>query len=402
MDAAAVTEDHLRVAVVGTGAFGKNHLRVYRELENAGPGAALVAAVEPDAARAAETAERYAIPVFSSVDELLRADLKLNAATVAVPTVHHHAVASVLLDAGIDLLVEKPLAATLAQADDLIQRSNKGQRILQPGHLERFNPAVLAVQPQLKRPMFFESHRLSIFGPRALDVDVVLDLMIHDLDIVLTFAASPVREVRAVGLPILSPKVDIANVRVEFESGCVANFTASRVSTERVRKLRFFEPRQYVSIDYARQDLLVIRVDAEAGKASPADLIAKLPPQIAALIPPGIAEGIASGQIDLSKINPAMIAQFAAMAKIDPAVIAQFTNPAEPKAGLSFSKPPVTPGEPLRLEILSFLESVRTRRTPQVTAQQGRDALALALEIQAQMAAHARRAGLEDFFKPGV
>ena len=286
-----MTEDLLRVAVIGAGAFGRNHLRVYRELETAGLGAALVAAVEPDAARAAETAERYAIPVFASVDELLCADLKLNAATVAVPTVHHHAVASELLDAGLDLLVEKPLAATLTEADDLIQRADKGQRILQPGHLERFNPAVLAIHPQLRRPMFFESHRLSIFGPRALDVDVVLDLMIHDLDIVLTFAASPVREVRAVGLPILSPKVDIANVRVEFESGCVANFTASRVSTERVRKLRFFEPRQYVSIDYARQDLLVIRVDADGGKASPADLIASLPPQVAAMLPPGIARG---------------------------------------------------------------------------------------------------------------
>ena len=397
-----MSEPILRVAVAGAGAFGKNHLRVYRELEAAGLGVALAAAVEPDAARAAETAAQYEIPVFASVDELLAADLKLDAATVAVPTVHHHAVASALLDAGVDLLVEKPLAAKLAEADDLIARAERGKRILQPGHLERFNPAVLAIQPQLRRPMFFESHRLSIFTPRALDVDVVLDLMIHDLDIVLTFAASPVREVRAVGLPILSPKVDIANVRVEFESGCVANFTASRVSTERVRKLRFFEPRQYVSIDYARQDLLVIRVDAEAGKASPADLMAKLPPQIAALLPPGIAEGIATGKIDLSKIDPAMIAQFAAMTKIDPAVIAQFTNPAEAKAGLSFSKPPVTPGEPLRLEILSFLESVRTRREPKVTARQGRDALALALEIQATMAAHAKRAGLEDFFKPGA
>jgi len=397
----------LRVAVAGTGAFGKNHLRVYREQEAAGQPVALVAAVEPDPARAAETAAKYAIPVFATVDKLLASDLKLDAATVAVPTVHHHAVASVLLDAGIDLLVEKPLAATLAQADDLIARADKGSRILQPGHLERFNPAVLAIQPQLSRPMFFESHRLSIFTPRALDVDVVLDLMIHDLDIVLTFADSPVREVRAVGLPILSPKVDIANVRVEFESGCVANFTASRVSTERIRKLRFFEPRQYVSIDYARQDLLVIRVDQNQGKASPADLIAKLPPQIAALLPPGIAEGIASGKIDLAKIDPAMIAQFAAMAKIDPAVIAQFTapvqagSPAESQAGLSFSKPEVTPGEPLRLEILSFLDSVRTRRQPRVTARQGRNALALALEIQASMAAHAQRAGLGDFFNPG-
>ena len=266
---------------------------------------------------------------------------------------HHHAVASTLLDAGLDLLVEKPLAATLAEAGDLIARAGKSNRILQPGHLERFNPAVLAVQTQLRRPMFFEAHRLSVFTPRSLDVDVVLDLMIHDLDIVLTFAGSPVREVRAVGLPILSPKVDIANVRVEFESGCVANFTASRVSTERVRKLRFFEPRQYVSIDYARQDLLVIGVQTGADKASPAEMIASLPPQVAKMLPPGIAEGIASGMIDLKKIDPALIAQFAAMAGIDPSVIAQLTNPAESKASLTFSKPTVSPGEPLRLEIAS-------------------------------------------------
>jgi predicted dehydrogenase len=397
-----VSQAPLRIAVAGAGAFGKNHLRVYRELEAADLGVALVAAVEPDSARAAETASRYAIPVFANAGELLAADLKLDAATVAVPTVHHHAVASELLDAGLDLLVEKPLAASLTEADDLIARAERGKRILQPGHLERFNPAVLAIQTQLHRPMFFESHRLSIFTPRALDVDVVLDLMIHDLDIVLTFANSPVREVRAVGLPILSPKVDIANVRVEFESGCVANFTASRVSTEKVRKLRFFEPRQYVSIDYARQDLLVIRVEAGAGNASPAELLASLPPQIAGLLPLGIAEGIASGKIDLKKIDPALIAQFAAMAKIDPSVIAQFINPAEPKAGLSFSKPPVTPGEPLRLEILSFLNAVRTRQQQQVTARQGRNALALALEIQASMAAHAQRAGLADFFASGA
>ena len=212
------------MAVAGAGAFGCNHLRVYRELETAGLGVALAAAIEPDAARAAETADKYAIPVFASVDELLAADLKLDAATVAVPTVHHHAVAAPLLEAGLDLLVEKPVASSLAHADDLIQIAEKGGRILQPGHLERFNPAVLAVEPKLRRPMFFEAHRLSEFTPRSLDVDVVLDLMIHDLDIVLTFAASPVREVRAVGLPILSPKVDIANVRVEFESGLRGQF----------------------------------------------------------------------------------------------------------------------------------------------------------------------------------
>jgi predicted dehydrogenase len=355
-------------------------------LETTGYGVALVAAVEPDAARAAETAAKYVIPVFSSVDELLSADLKLDAATVAVPTVHHHAVASPLLEAGLDLLVEKPLAASLAEADDLIglaeqNRDGKGKRILQPGHLERFNPAVLAVEPKLRRPMFFEAHRLSVFTPRALDVDVVLDLMIHDLDIVLTFANSPVREVRAVGLPILSPRVDIANVRVEFESGCVANFTASRVSTERVRKLRFFEPRQYVSIDYARQDLLVIRLDPEAA----AGVAAGLSRGAAQSLPPEIAAALAAGKLDA-----------AALAKLAAA------SGATPNPGLNFAKFPVTPGEPLRLEIESFLDAVRTRREPRVTARQGRNALALALEIQASMAAHAVRAGLEDFFSPGA
>jgi len=362
----------VRVAVAGAGAFGRNHLRVYRELETAGQGVTLVAAVEPDSARAAEVAAKYAIPVFSSVEELLAADLKLDAATVAVPTIHHHAVASALLDAGLDLLVEKPLAASLVEADDLIRMADKGKRILQPGHLERFNPAVMAVQPQLRRPMFFEAHRLSVFTPRALDVDVVLDLMIHDLDIVLTFANSPVREVRAVGLPILSPKVDIANVRVEFESGCVANFTASRVSTERVRKLRFFEPRQYVSIDYARQDLLVIGLDTAGAGGN------------AASIPDEIRAAIAAGKVD-----PAMLAKLAATG-------------GHSSPGLNFAKPSVTPGEPLRLEIESFLDSARTRREPHVTARQGRNALALALEIQSSMAAHAHRAGLDNFFMPGA
>ncbi|HWA95173.1 MAG TPA: Gfo/Idh/MocA family oxidoreductase [Terracidiphilus sp.] len=392
----------VRVAVAGAGAFGQNHLRVYRELETAGAGVQLVAAVEPDAARAAETSAKYNIPVFSTTSELLRSNANVDAASVAVPTVYHHAVAAELLEAGVDVLVEKPIAASLSEADELIAIADAKKRILQPGHLERFNPAVLAVEQKLRRPMFFEAHRLSVFTPRSLDVDVVLDLMIHDLDIVLTFAHSPVREVHAVGLPILSPKVDIANVRVEFESGCVANFTASRVSTERVRKLRFFEPRQYVSIDYARRDVLVIRVDENGGAMKPGDLIAALPEGVRAMLPKHIVDGIASGAIDLKSLDPKMVAQFAAMAKIDPAVIAQLTGQAESKSALSFSKPEVEPGEPLKLEIESFLENVRTRRTPHVTAQQGRAALALALEIQTRMAAHAERAGLQSFFETGA
>jgi len=391
--------------VAGTGSFGRNHLRVYRELEQAGAGVALVAAIEPNAERASETAEKYGIPVFASAEELLRAGLNVQAATTAVPTIHHHAVASALLEGGLDVLVEKPIAATLAEADALIALAEKHGRVLQVGHLERFNPAVLAVQQRVHRPMFFEAHRLSIFTPRALDVDVVLDLMIHDLDVVLTLAGSEVREVRAVGLPIVSPKVDIANVRVVFDSGCVANFTASRISTERVRKLRFFEPSQYVSIDYARQDLLLIQMQRSAAEHSSASvqapsflspqLLASLPPEVAAALPAALAAG---------KLDPALIAKVAASGKIDPSLIAMAQTLLAgqkdgPAPGLNFVKPEVTPGEPLKLELTSFLESVRERHTPKVTAQQGRNALALALEIERSMEAHAERAGLADFFR---
>ena len=412
------------MAVAGTGAFGRNHLRVLRELETAGEGAALVAVVEPDAARAEEAAKQYGIPVFSSVDELLRADLKLDAACVAVPTVKHHEVAAALLDGGLDLLVEKPLAANLREADDLIQKQEKNGRIVQPGHLERFNPAVLAVEQNLKRPMFFEAHRLSVFTPRALDVDVVLDLMIHDLDIVLTFTKSAVREVRAVGLPVVSPRVDIANVRVEFESGCVANFTASRVSTERVRKLRFFEPRQYVSIDYARRDVLVIRMEESgASGVSGAGGVGEqlgLPPlpqkqkrgkdgatNSSTQLTQAAAEFLATGKLDAAAIQrllgsgqvPATLVMKVLAAKNDPERLKEIAKglagPQDgPAPGLSFVKPEVTPGEPLRLEILSFLDAVRTRHEPKVTARQGRAALELALTIQATMAEHAERAGL--------
>ncbi|MGH9563643.1 MAG: hypothetical protein ACRD3S_19490, partial [Terracidiphilus sp.] len=224
-----------------------------------------------------------------------------------------------------------------------------------------------------------------------------------------------VREVRAVGLPVVSPKVDIANVRVEFESGCVANFTASRVSTERVRKLRFFEPRQYVSIDYARRDVLVIRIDAPPSR--PADLVQNsAPPQVAQ----AAAEFLKTGKLDASTIQaivssghvPAGLMMKVLGAKNDPeklkviarALAGPFAKTAAetddgPAPGLSFVKPEVTPGEPLKLEILSFIDCVRDRRAPRVTAEQGRAALELALTIQSQMTAHAERAGLTDFFR---
>ena len=333
----------VNAAVCGAGAFGRNHLRVYRELERDGQPVKLAAIIESNTARAAALKEEWRVPVFPSVEESLaarsRGEVSIDAASVCVPTSEHHAVAAPLLRAGVDLLIEKPIATTTAEADDLIALARQDGRVIQPGHLERFNPAVLAVQSLLNRPMFFEAHRLSVFTPRALDVDVVLDLMIHDLDIVLSFVQSPVREIRAVGLPILSNKIDIANVRLEFDSGCVANFTASRVSTEQVRKLRFFQPREYVSIDYARRDVLVIDVNGIPGAAAAAN----------------------------------------------------------PPTGLAFNKPQIKKAEPLRLEIESFLESVRTRNAPLVSAENGRAALALALAINQAIAEHAQRAGLGKF-----
>ncbi len=332
-------------AVIGAGAFGSNHLRVIRELSAASGGALRLAAiVESDPVRALALQSEFAgTSVFPDIDACLSARasgaIELHAASVCVPTSAHAAVAGALLQAGVDVLIEKPIAASLGEADALLALASLHHRILQVGHLERFNPAVLAVHPYIHMPMFFEAHRLSIFTPRSLDVDVILDLMVHDLDIVLSLVQSPVHSLHAVGLPVLSRKVDIANVRIEFASGCVANFTASRVSTERVRKLRFFQPHQYVSIDYARQDLLFIDVKPPDGTSGPQN----------------------------------------------------------PLSGLALSKPAVTPGEPLRLEIESFLESVRTRRQPRVTGNEGRAALALALDINAAMADHATRAHLDRF-----
>jgi len=309
----------------------------------------LVGLVDRDSRAAQEAAAKFGVPAFESIEACLAATGGLDAASVCVPTVHHLAAAAPLLAAGVDVLVEKPLAPSLEDADRILALGREHGRVVQVGHLERFNPAVTAARRFLNRPMFFESHRLSVFTPRSLDVDVVLDLMIHDLDIVLSFVSSPVREVRAVGLPVLSPKVDIANVRVEFENGCVANFTASRVSTERVRKLRFFQPHQYLSLDFARQDLLMIDVTAAAG------------------------------------MDPAKLAAMAEMLK---------SAGEHPSAGLSLNKVAVKEGEPLRLEIASFLEAVRARSTPVVSGEAGRAALALALEINAAIHEHARRAGL--------
>ena len=322
------------MAVIGVGAFGRNHARVYSQLAKEGAPVRLVGVVDPDTARADAVAREFSCRSFGSIDQLITTHSEVQAASIAVPTVHHLNAAQQLMEAGVDVLVEKPLAASLAEADELVALGKKLGRIAQAGHLERFNPAVRATLPVITRPMFFEVHRLSVFTPRSLDIDVVLDLMIHDLDIVLSFVNSPLKEIRAVGLPILSGKVDIANVRLEFDSGCVANLTASRVSTERVRKLRFFQPRQYVSLDYARQDVMVFSVGQGDGTPS---------------------------------VNPQ----------------------------IQVAKPPVTAEEPLHAELNSFLEAVQRRSRPVVNFEDGRRALAVALDIVATIAEHGKKVHLD-------
>jgi predicted dehydrogenase len=245
-----------KVAVIGAGAFGANHCRVVHESERA----ELTAVVDTDSARAQEAAAKYGAAAFTDAREVAG---KVNAAIVAAPTTAHQEIGALLMDAGIDVLVEKPVASDLAGAQRLIDVAEERGRILQVGHLERFNPAVMELERRATLPLFFEIHRLNVFSPRSLDVDVVLDLMIHDVDIVLALANAEPEEIRAAGIRVLSEKVDIANVRLQFPNGCVANLTASRVSTERVRKLRLFQPKQYLSLDYGRQDLAIFSVKGD-------------------------------------------------------------------------------------------------------------------------------------------
>jgi predicted dehydrogenase len=336
----------IRVAVVGVGSFGKNHARVYHALQSAtdqSPAVELTGVVDQNIELARAVAAEFHTQALASVKDLL-ATTKIDAASVAVPTVAHLATASALMEAGVDVLIEKPLTAALHEADELIRLARRASRIVQVGHLERFNPAVRATLPIITRPMFFEIHRLSQFTPRSLDVDVVLDLMIHDLDVVLSMVNSPVKEVRAVGLPVLTNKVDIANVRMEFDSGCVANFTASRVSTERVRKLRFFQPHQYVSVDYSRKDVFMLTVNHTADAPAP------------------------GGAFTMPDIVP--------------------------------SKPEVVQEEPLHAELKSFLNAVATRSKPVVTLEDGRRALSVALDILASIEKHSRHAKLDLMSKP--
>ncbi len=308
--------NRVRVAVVGAGQFGRQHMRVIRQ----SPQAELAGVLDTDPARAAAAAAEFGCPALADLEAVAR---RADAAVVATPTVTHAAVGCALLEAGLDALVEKPIAATMEDAERLIETAARCGRILQVGHLERFNPAVTALEAALTTPLFFEIHRLSPFSPRSLDVDVILDLMIHDLDIVLSLTGAQPQEIRAAGISILTPKVDIASVRLAFASGAVANLTASRVSTERVRKLRLFQPHEYISVDYARQEAFVLSVTPDGR--------------------------IASRNLEVVR------------------------------------------SEPLRLELESFFECVRTRRAPRVDGTAASRALQVALNILDKIEEHAQR-----------
>ena len=299
----------MRAAVIGVGHLGRHHARILATT----PGVSLVAVVDTNKDRAAQIAGEHGTSAFESVQELTGIDL----AVIAVPTVSHAAIAMALIESGVHTLIEKPISQTVQEADDLIAAARRAGVVLAVGHSERFNPAVVAARQHIKDPRFIEVHRMGTNPGRSLDIDVVLDLMIHDLDLLLSVVPSEVESVEAVGVPVLTPKIDIANARLRFANGCIANLTASRISREQVRKIRFFEREKYLSIDSAAREVEMYQ----------------LVPQ------PGAMPSINGGKLS------------------------------------------VPGDEPLKGELEDFVGAVRDRRPPAVSGEQGRAALALAVRI---------------------
>ncbi len=312
-------ERKTRVGVIGVGHVGQHHARIYREL----PGVELAGIADIDPARLQEVRKVTEAPVFQDYRELFG---HVDGVSLAVPTHLHAQIARECLDRGVDVLVEKPMTQTLEEAEELTDLAKQRGRILQVGHVERFNGAVRALHRIVKTPGFIECHRLSPFPQRGTDVDVILDLMIHDIDIILSLVKSPVSQVNAVGVPVLTDRVDISNARLEFASGCVANVTASRVSIERLRKIRIFQPDTYISLDYASQEITLFR---------------RLPPDLASQ-PPQLPQ-IVREEVVVEK------------------------------------------EEPLRLQLISFLSSVRERTRPEVSGEEAVEALRVASQILAKM-----------------
>ena len=304
----------VRSAVIGVGHLGKHHARILATLA----GTTLVAVVDINGPRAAEVGSTTGAKALGDYRDLFG---EVDAVSVAVPTELHHEVALPFLERGIAVLVEKPMARTVAEADELIAAAKASGATLAVGQTERYNPAVAAVMPLVTSPRFIEVHRLGVFPERSLDIDVVFDLMIHDLDIVGSLVRSPVASIEAVGVPVLTPKFDIANARLRFENGCIANLTASRISRDRVRKIRFFQPDAYISIDYAAQEVEGWRLVRRDGQR------------------PSIEGGAL----------------------------------------------PVEKDEPLRRELADFIRAARDRSKPLVDGEAGRAALELATRIAEKM-----------------
>lgn len=302
----------LRVGVIGAGYLGKFHAEKYADMEDA----ELVGVVDTNQKQAAEISRKHGVNAYFSPEEILG---KVDAVSIAVPTPLHYQISRLFLEHDVDVLIEKPITTTLEEADSLIDLAESRGLIIQVGHLERFNPAVIALRDILKTPMFIESHRLSIFQPRGTDVDVVLDLMIHDIDIILNLVKSDIINIQATGIPVITRYGDIANARIEFASGCVANVTASRISLKNERKLRLFQRDAYISVDFANREIMVIRQSANA--------------------PDNIIPG--------TDINTRCF----------------------------------TKADALKAELFSFVQSVKNRVSPEVTGQMGRDALQVALSI---------------------
>jgi len=247
------------VVVVGVGSLGQHHARIYSEM----PEAELVAVVDSDVKRAEEIAGRCGCRALADFRDIPD---EVEAVNIAAPTVAHCDIGLALLAKGINVLIEKPIAATINEAEQLVRAAADQNRIIQIGHTERFNPIMVSARPYVKNPRFFETHRLGVFVGRSLDIDVVLDLMIHDIDLILSFVNDTVKEVKAVGIPILTPKVDIANARLEFNNGCVANLTASRVSRDRTRKFRIFQSHDYISLDFQNKSVEMYSLEEQDGK----------------------------------------------------------------------------------------------------------------------------------------
>jgi len=322
----------VRVGVIGVGHLGRHHARVCRQLE----GCQLVGVFDTDASRASAVASEFGTTAFAEPDELVGS---VDAVTIAVPTSAHHAAARRCLERGVHVLIEKPIASTVEEARDLVALARERSLLIQVGHVERFNPAMRAALTVLNEPRFIEAHRLGVFVPRGTDVAVVLDLMIHDIDLILAAVRAPVSRIDAVGVPVLSGSIDIANARLSFADGCVANVTASRVSREKVRKIRFFQKDAYISVDCSRPLAQVFRK-----KDVPRETLF------------AIARGEAPGGLN---------------------------------SVVDYEELPMDSTEPLALEQASFVRAVRERRRPEVDGEDGAKALEVAFEIMRQIGSNA-------------